>query len=230
VEPARHFLLLVDGTGLNAGQTKGIQCYSNVYNLNISIETHNSDNEANIAFYFNGVASNRSSSVGNKASGIGLDDLIQQVYINISSNFNGGESGGISDKLYLFGFSRGAFVVQTICRLIDEYGLLYPSCIKYFNDMYRNWLGLDTNLDSVAFRNENCWRNVKVEFVGLFDSVFGIYKDGPDSLQLKPAMDKNQSLPASVKCAAHILSIDESRSVFSPYPWRGISHPQQELL
>jgi uncharacterized protein (DUF2235 family) len=114
LQPSRHFLYLVDGTGLNAGNGSGHQWYSNVYNLNIAIETHNEDNSANIAFYFNGVGSNNSSGLGTRAAGIGVNDLIQQVYVNICSNFNGGDAISASDKIYLFGFSRGAFIVQSI--------------------------------------------------------------------------------------------------------------------
>lgn len=230
LQPGRHFLYLVDGTGLNAGKSRALDCYSNVYNLNIYVETHNLNNEANIAFYFSGVASANTSTLGGRAAGIGLSDLIQQVYVNICSNFNGGDEESTPDKLYLFGFSRGAFVVQSVCRLIDEYGLLHADRINLFNELYRHWLGNDKTLDKDAFREENCWKGVSFEFVGLFDSVFGIYKEDRDSPLLRPAADKDRQLPAIIKSAAHLLSIDEGRRYFAPYLWKGISRPEQNLF
>jgi uncharacterized protein (DUF2235 family) len=230
LQPGRRFLYLIDGTGLNAGKYRVLDYYSNVYNLNIYVETHNLNNEANIAFYFSGVASDSRSTLGSRAAGIGLSDLIQQVYVNICSNFNGGDEESTPDKLYLFGFSRGAFIVQLVCRLIDEYGLLHADRINLFNELYRHWLGKNNNLDKEAFNADNCWNNTRVEFVGLFDSVFGIYNEDRNSPLLKPAADKERQLPAGVKAGVHLLSIDEGRGYFAPYLWKGISKPGQTLL
>jgi uncharacterized protein (DUF2235 family) len=230
LQPARHFLFLIDGTGLNAGKIHGPHSYSNVYNLNIAIETHNDDYSANIAFYFSGVGSSKSSSLGDRAAGIGLSDLIEQVYVNICSNFNGGDAISVSDKIYLFGFSRGAFVVQAVCRLIDEYGLLTASRVYYFNEMYRHWLGRNPELKKENFVNQYCRRNIQVEFVGIFDSVFGFYNEDRDSPLLKSVMDKNKMLPSAVKCGSHFIAIDEARRFFHPFPWEGISNGTQELI
>jgi uncharacterized protein (DUF2235 family) len=230
LQPSRHFLYLVDGTGLNAGNGSGHQWYSNVYNLNIAIETHNEDNSANIAFYFNGVGSNNSSGLGTRAAGIGVSDLVQQVYVNICSNFNGGDAISASDKIYLFGFSRGAFIVQSICSLINEYGLLFASRINYFNEMYQHWLGRYPELKKDRFVSQYCRKDVQIEFVGLFDSVFGFYKEDRNSPLLKMMMDDNRTLPSVVKVGAHLLAIDERRSFFSPFPWKGISQSTQQIL
>jgi hypothetical protein len=229
LQPTRHFLYLIDGTGLNAGKLQALESYSNVYNINLFTETHSVNDEAIIGFYFSGVASSVSDGLGQKIAGIGLGDLIEQVYINICSNFNTGDSISVADKMYLFGFSRGAFVVQVICRLVSEYGLLHASKIKLFHDMYRNWLGVRT-LDVEAFRDENCRKNVSVAFAGLFDSVFGLYKEDNEGYQLKPVMDKNPQLPSAVDVGVHLLSIDEQRRAFRPYPWKGIARGNQRLI
>lgn len=230
MQPARHFLYLIDGTGLNAGNVRGRQWYSNVYGLNIAIETHNNDDSANVAFYFSGAGSTNSSGVVTRAAGIGLSDLIQQVYINVCMNFNGGDSMSDPDKIYIFGFSRGAFVAQAICRLINEYGLLYPSRINYFNEIYTHWLGQNPNLKKDSFINYCCRKDVQIEFVGLFDSVFGFYKEDKNSPLLKMVMDNDRMLPSIVKVGVHFLAIDEGRTFFYPFPWKGVSLPSQKLL
>jgi Uncharacterized alpha/beta hydrolase domain (DUF2235) len=229
LQPSRHFLYLIDGTGLNAGKLHALESYSNIYNINIFTETHSVNHEAIIGFYFSGVASSASDGLGQKIAGIGLADLIEQVYVNICSNFNTGDSISVADEMYLFGSSRGAFVVQVICRLVSEYGLLHASKIKLFNDMYRNWLG-EQPLDVEAFRDENCRKNVRVAFAGLFDSVFGLYKEDNEGYQLKPVMDKNPHLPSAVDVGVHLLSIDEQRRAFRPYPWKGIARSNQRLI
>ena len=230
LQPSRHFLYLVDGTGLNAGNGSGHLFYSNVYNLNIAIETHNDDNSANIAFYFNGAGSHRSSSLVTRAAGIGVGDVIQQVYVNICSNFNGGDEISAPDKIYLFGFSRGAFIVQSICKLINEYGLLFASRINYFNEMYQHWLGENQALNKDKFVTQYCRKHIQIEFGGIFDSVFGFYKEDRDSPLLKMMMDDNMAMPSVVKVGAHLIAIDEHRSFFKPYPWKGISQPTQQVV
>jgi hypothetical protein len=209
--------------------SSGHQYYSNVYNLNIGIETHNEDNSANIAFYFNGVGSNNSSGLGTRAAGIGVADVIQQVYVNICSNFNGGDEISAPDKIYLFGFLRGAYIVQSICNLINEYGLLFASRINYFNEMYQHWIGQYPELTKDKFVSQYCRKHVQIEFVGLFDSVFGFYKEDRNSPLLRARMDENRAMPSVVKVGAHLLAIDEHRSFFGPFPWKGISHPTQKI-
>jgi uncharacterized protein (DUF2235 family) len=145
-------------------------------------------------------------------------------------NFNGGDAISAPDKIYIFGFSRGAFVAQAICRLISEYGLLSPTRINYFNEMYTHWLGQNPNLKKDSFISQCCRKNVQIEFVGLFDSVFGFYKEDKNSPMLRMVMDNDRMLPAVVKVGVHFLAIDEGRTFFHPFPWNGSSLASQKLL
>jgi Uncharacterized alpha/beta hydrolase domain (DUF2235) len=43
-------------------------------------------------------------------------------------------------------------------------------------------------------------------------------------------MDENRAMPSVVKVGAHLIAIDEHRSFFSPFPWKGISQPTQQVL
>lgn len=42
------------------------------------------------------------SGIGTRAAGIGLSDLIQQVYINVCMNFNAGDAISAPDKIYIY--------------------------------------------------------------------------------------------------------------------------------
>jgi len=54
------------------------------------------------------------------ATGYGLDDKVLQAYLFLVRNYEPG------DRIYLFGFSRGAYTVRVLAGLIHKVGLLAP--------------------------------------------------------------------------------------------------------
>src|SRR5450755_2625575 len=55
-----------------------------------------------------------------KAFGYGLSNDIRDAYSFLMDNYEEG------DKLFLFGFSRGAYTVRAVCSLLHMYGLIRP--------------------------------------------------------------------------------------------------------
>jgi surfactin synthase thioesterase subunit len=55
-----------------------------------------------------------------------LELLVEQAYVNVVSNFR------VADKIYIFGFSRGAIIARLVAYLISKYGVLKPNSIEYF--------------------------------------------------------------------------------------------------
>jgi uncharacterized protein (DUF2235 family) len=52
------------------------------------------------------------------AFGRGFDAIVRDAYLNLSTNWIPG------DEIYLFGFSRGAYIVRVLANIICKYGLL----------------------------------------------------------------------------------------------------------
>jgi uncharacterized protein (DUF2235 family) len=63
-------------------------------------------------------------------SGSGLLENVIEAYNFIVNNFTPG------DQLYFFGFSRGAFTARATAGLVNEVGILRPSAMRRFIQMY----------------------------------------------------------------------------------------------
>jgi len=131
----------------------------------------------------------------------------------------------VGDKIYIFGFSRGAVVARLVCALIGRYGLLRPSQIEMFEYLWLDFVKAQPIHDVGAFRSTYCVEsNTKVEFLGVFDTVLGIHFGSPRS-RLNKIFFQNRVLGSHVKAAIHLLSRDESRNVFKPVLFESKSTP-----
>jgi hypothetical protein len=137
LRPARHLIVLLDGTGITASNLRVGTRHSNIYKINLALETHNDVSEAQIAFYIPGIGSSWTDQFPlTGVLGLGLIGDVEQAYINICSNYYPGVAGGWGDRIYLFGFSRGAVVARLLASLISKFGLLKASRLGRFADLW----------------------------------------------------------------------------------------------
>lgn len=127
------------------------------------------------------------------------------------------------DKIFLFGFSRGAFTARFLARMIATIGVLskgneemVPFAYKSYQD-YENGIGAFKTAEENrkwmnSFRTTFCRQDVKVHFLGLFDTVNSVgYFDLP--------FRTKTYLPTVSGTAHHIrhaVAIDERRCKFKP--------------
>jgi len=64
------------------------------------------------------------------ATGYGIKRNIEQAYRFLANNYAPG------DELWCFGFSRGAYTVRSLMGLVNTIGLISPSGLRYFSDIY----------------------------------------------------------------------------------------------
>lgn len=225
----RHLVVLIDGTWVSASKLNAWQRHSNIYELNLALDTHNDTNEAQIAFYISGLGS-ESRGIRRYTGGAFATDLprdVEQAYINICSNYTPQSEDSDGDKIYLFGFSRGAVIARLVAAIISRYGVLYPSKIRHFVQLWKHFIGNDPELDVEGFRAEYC-SDATVEFIGVFDTVLGNYA-GKDEDALKRIFFSDRRLPEKVRSGVHILALDETRKLFRPVLWVDSSHEGQRL-
>ena len=110
---SKNIIVLSDGTGQEGG--KGHD--TNVYKLLRMLEDRT---ERQIVFYDQGLGTDRRKVSGNVA-GAGFTENILQCYKFIYENYNAG------DKIFLFGFSRGAATVRSLANFIHYFGILPKS-------------------------------------------------------------------------------------------------------
>lgn len=131
-------------------------------------------------------------------------------------------------KIFLFGFSRGAFTVRSLAGLIHLAGLL-PA--RYEAHTLTAWQAYKDKSSGRQFDQLET-RRPRIHFVGVFDTVgaLGIPIDVFQRLlaAVRPGIDErfHNTQLLNVNIARHALAIDERRGPFQPTLWtRGDGRP-----
>lgn len=119
----KNIVVLSDGTGQDGG--KGHD--SNVYKLYRMLEDRT---ENQIVYYDQGLGTDWRRVSGN-AFGVGFTQNIMQCYRFIFENYNAG------DKIFLFGFSRGAATVRSLASFIHYFGIITKSRTTLIRDAFK---------------------------------------------------------------------------------------------
>jgi uncharacterized protein (DUF2235 family) len=218
--PARfkHIIIGIDGTWQAAFRDP---FQSNVHRMNIALDFHDNTDYQNpqIYIYSAGIGTaNHSSRAIAGALGEGLDELVLSAYINLASNYVSG------DRIYIFGFSRGAIAARALASFISHSGLLKANSLSFTAHAWRYFTREETDFSFAAARSNA--NDVEIEFLGVWDSVPGPYK--LEDLRKRYRFE-HLRLSRNVKFGAHILAMDETRKAFSPLLWEGCSTGGQTL-
>ena len=161
------------------------------------------------------------------AAGYGLLDSVSRAYGFLADRYEEG------DRIYLFGFSRGAFTVRVLAGLLHRIGVLHPwakNLIPYALKLYEphyTQIEDDKKREEASrvageFRDLFCRTGkVDIRFLGLWDTVkaFGIFT--PWSL---PHTRHN----SDVRTVRHALGLDEHRRSYAPTSWGGLDDYLEE--
>ncbi|KAK9459565.1 uncharacterized protein V1516DRAFT_666104 [Lipomyces oligophaga] len=181
-----------------------------------------------ITYYHPGVGSRKNDKhdqlVGG-AFGEGIIEQIRQVFAFISLNYE------VNDELFFFGFSRGAYMVRSICGLILDFGILTGRGMSYFVKVFDAYtdssapVGVNQVLDSLKSKLlglEGSFidpKDIIVKFMGCFDTVGALGIPKQFSNQKIQYGFLNLNLNENVQNARQALSLDETRSSFEPTLW-----------
>ena len=169
-------------------------------------------------FYDWGLGSYHSSMTAG-ATGRGIHKNILDGYRYIVQNY------ARNDKIYLFGFSRGAYTVRALCGLINNCGILKRADARLISKawkIYKNPSRKNYPKGEAAklFRNNHSHPSRKVHFVGVWDTVgalgipfslMGLFESDDEFYDTK--------MGSNVTIARHALAIDEKREDFEPTIW-----------
>jgi uncharacterized protein (DUF2235 family) len=209
----KNIVICLDGTG-NQLKAKG---NTNVVYLYDMLDL--SDPKRQVAFYDPGVgtfaAAGAISWLGRVwtrflglAFGYGLRTNLAEAYTYLMETYNP------EDRLYIFGFSRGAYTARALCAMLHNPGLLrqgsanlVPYAVKFYaRNRWKNddWHRLSKFRKVFAIGVEGA-REIPVEFLGLWDTV-----NAAGILWWRRQWPWTRKLP-NVKTARHAVSIDEKR-------------------
>jgi uncharacterized protein (DUF2235 family) len=219
----KHIIICCDGTGNEYGDTN-----SNVVRLFQALER---DGDQRARYYHPGVgtmgAQNALTEAGKiwtqfkgLAFGYGLSANITDAYRYLMQTFEP------DDRIFIFGFSRGAYTARALCGMLQMFGLLAPGAdgqVPYAMRLFKHrdralFSGLHAHTSKFAvargFKATFC-RDCKPYFLGLWDTVSSVGWFF-DPIGLKPGgLPYTYSL-GDVSIIRHALSIDERRAFFRP--------------
>lgn len=150
-------------------------------------------------------------------TGRGINRQIQRAYGALASRYRPG------DRIFLIGYSRGAYAVRSLAGVIDKVGLVRAeqATARNIRQAYRHYQDGPETHGARTFAEVYCHADVMIEMVGVWDTVkalglrvpfFWRYND------VKHAFH-NHHLGPSVRHGYHALAMDETREAYAPVMW-----------
>lgn len=211
---SKNIVVFCDGTN----QKGGVGYNTNVYKLFNMIEDRTSNQ---IAYYDPGIGTDFKK-ISGSLFGRGFSKNILECYQFIFENFEAG------DKIYLFGFSRGAATVRSLSNFIHLFGILPKSRVDLIKEAFSIYKKNNREKNALNFIQKHHTMWCSIEFVGVWDTVaaLGLPSKGLSFLLEKMFAHKFHSytLSKSINFARHALSIDDERKTFHPTLWNPIKN------
>jgi uncharacterized protein (DUF2235 family) len=212
-----NIIICADGTWNRPEEDIAKDFPSNVLKLARAIKPASGNLKQHV-FYDWGLGSYHSN-ISAGATGRGIHKNILDGYRYIVQNYSK------HDKIYLFGFSRGAYTVRALCGLINNCGILKRPDAKRIAEAWSIYKSANKknhpNGEAAGkFRDDYCHKSRSVHFVGVWDtvgalgipfSIMGLFESHDEFYDTK--------MGSNVAFARHALAIDEQREDFEPTIW-----------
>ncbi|KAG2344732.1 hypothetical protein BDR05DRAFT_961650 [Suillus weaverae] len=222
--PGRNLVICIDGTSNKYGDknTNIVELYSEMVKDDKQLTYYNSG----VGTYAKGHTHwmKQVSSIFDLAFAFNISQTIMDAYRWLSDKYHPG------DKIFLFGFSRGAYQVRALAGMIHEMGLILPGNIEQIPYAFEIYSAINSGkpkdkLLAAGFRSTFSRQGVVIHFIGVWDTVSSV------------GIRKEKILPSTDTCD-HIcyfrqgLALDERRVKFLPeYVYGGMSdRPQSQLV
>ncbi len=206
---SKNIVVFSDGTGQEGGKAHN----TNVYKLFNMIEDCT---PRQIAFYDRGLGTGWRKLTGT-AFGAGISVNITECYEFIFDNYQAG------DRIFLFGFSRGAYTVRSLSGFIERFGILPKSrreLIRRADKIYKAPVD-DRDKKKDAFLSKHHTMRCPIRFIGVWDTVaaLGIPIKLLDLINPTRNAFHNSDMWKNVEVGRHALAIDDERRAFHPTFW-----------
>ncbi|MGB0497362.1 MAG: DUF2235 domain-containing protein [Rubricella sp.] len=151
------------------------------------------------------------------AAGLGINEAIAEGYAWLASRYRPG------DRIVLIGYSRGAYAVRSLSGWIGRVGLLHArhATHRRVERAFRYYQRQGRSHAAEVFSERFCHRDVRVELVGVWDTVDALGLPYPLLNRLAPMATEfhDHDIGDHVANAAHALAIDETRVAYDPVMW-----------
>jgi uncharacterized protein (DUF2235 family) len=149
--------------------------------------------------------------------GRGVAPQIRRAYGWLASGYREG------DRIFLFGYSRGAYAVRSLAGVVDRVGLVKRELAteRAVQLAWRHYERAPDSLAAQAFARSHCHLEAPIEMVGVWDTVKALGIRLPFFWMLAPDRHAfhNHHLGSSIRHGYHALALDETRLAFAPVLW-----------
>jgi uncharacterized protein (DUF2235 family) len=220
----KNLAIFLDGTWNESGDN------TNVWRLKVMLAGTDPQGASQLAYYDPGVGTGRWDRFRGGIGGAGLSLNVREAYQWLIENYDPG------DRIFLFGFSRGAYTARSLAGLIARCGLLYPGVPYTGAELYvRYQMGKNSRpiyqLTYLQGRGEPLTkeeerllthsRRVKIQMIGVWDTVgaLGIPWTWAPFVGKGKFYFHNTNLSSLFQHACHAVSIDEHRGPYKATLW-----------
>jgi uncharacterized protein (DUF2235 family) len=230
-EPGRNLVLLFDGTGNILGNQQDTNVVKLLRMLGKGRDPSGSA-PTQLVYYDPGVgtanefpadgmvskARNRLRQLAGLALGNGVFPNIAEAYRFLVNTYQRG------DRIYLFGFSRGAFTARAVAGMVNMYGLIHTEGLPLIETLVRTYFAPRERKNQAGTKSRRAFahdvidnfslgRRPLVHFVGVWDTVEAIGLGGLGSVRISNSSDFASKRFVHVR---HAMSLHESRSKYAP--------------
>lgn len=237
----RNLIICCDGTwNSRSPDPKQGRAPTNVVRLHESLARTSSDGTLQVRYYHTGLGTEGGPILRawQGLTGSGLDHNIMSAYRWLGAEYR------LHDRIFLFGFSRGAYTVRSLGGMLSKCGLLNLTGLgsreiwrrieRAYHQGYRgdrNWTQWSSGW---KFHGPGAGKNaIPIHFIGVWDTVgslgipaelgvFGLFQSA------NRRQFHDTSLGQSIAHARHAVSIDEMRSTFVPTLWTRLD-PKRDI-
>lgn len=226
----KNLIILFDGTSNRAenkdGDVKGLET-----NVRKCVDIFVDNGDSQFTWYDEGVGTDWVGDVGGMAFGLGVNKNLKQGYEQLVRWYEPG------DKIFILGFSRGAYTARALAGVIDEVGVVdfkrwcdiegkkgkHRHLRKAADDAFDVCRAAQKRANRVAqaeaFKQKYSHADSKVEMIGAWDTVgaLGLQGEWHDIGQTK-----------TTKAIYHALAIDEYRKTFLPDMVERLNNPDAD--
>ena len=149
--------------------------------------------------------------------GRGINRQICRAYGFLASRYRPG------DRIFLIGFSRGAYAVRSLAGVIDRIGLVTAdhATERNIRQIYRLYRYAPSGATAETFRVQYCHPAAPIEMVGVWDTVKALGLRLPLVWRVSAAQHAfhNHELGPAIRHGFHALALDERRLAHAPVLW-----------
>jgi len=202
MKKVKYLVYYFDGT-LQDRDRSETRDWSNIVRLHDMLEAQPPEDAALAQIYSDGVGCRGGEYATGSIAGVGIRKRIEEAYYHIGGQCLKAQARGVELRIFVFGFSRGAYEARLFCRLVDYCGVpggdaSYDEAMQWLEKMNRDAV-------SQAMKEGRHFPAPDIQMLGLFDTVaMTTYGSGIDL----------SKCPACVKHVCHAMSYNERRSLF----------------